>query len=54
MLNDASILVVDDEEIMREILESLLTRDGYRVQLASSGEESVELAKADSFDAAIV
>ena len=54
MLNDASILVVDDEEIMREILESLLTREGCRVQLASSGEESLELAKAGSFDAAIV
>jgi DNA-binding NtrC family response regulator len=49
-----SILVVDDEEIMREILEALLTREGYRVTLATSGEEGVELAKAAPFDAAIV
>ena len=27
-----TILVVDDEEIMREILETLLTREGYDVR----------------------
>ena len=54
MLKDASILVVDDEEIMREILESLLTREGCRVGLAKTGEEGLEAAKSESFDAAIV
>lgn len=54
MLRNASILVVDDEEIMREILESLLSRQGCRVRLAGSGEEAVEMAKADPFDAAVV
>src|SRR6187549_1447504 len=49
-----TILVVDDEEIMREILETLLTRDGYDVRLASSGAEGLELARALPFDAAIV
>src|SRR5215211_7445587 len=49
-----TILVVDDEEIMREILETLLTREGYEVKLASSGEEGLELARALPFDAAIV
>ena len=34
-----TVLVVDDEEIMRDILETLLTRDGYDVRLACSGEE---------------
>src|SRR6202163_4245060 len=48
------ILVVDDEEIMREILETLLTREGYTVRLASSGTEGLELARAMPFDAAIV
>ena len=48
------ILVVDDEEIMRDILETLLTREGYTVRLASSGEEGLELARAMPFDAAIV
>ena len=48
------ILVVDDEEIMREILDTLLTREGYAVRLASSGAEGLELARAMPFDAAIV
>ena len=49
-----TILVVDDEEIMREILETLLSREGYDVRLASSGAEGLELARALPFDAAIV
>src|ERR671923_2492213 len=49
-----TILVVDDEEIMREILETLLTREGYDVRLASSGVEGLELARSLPFDAAIV
>src|SRR5215207_5395653 len=49
-----TILVVDDEEIMREILETLLTRAGYDVRLASSGTEGLELDRALPFDAAIV
>ena len=49
-----SILVVDDEEIMREILETLLTREGYDVRLAASGDEGIEFAKTVQLDAAIV
>src|ERR1043165_4136450 len=48
------ILVVDDEEIMREILETLLTREGYTVRLAANGPEGIELARAVPFDLAIV
>src|SRR5947199_10491450 len=51
---NGTILVVDDEEIMREILETLLTRGGYDVRLASSGHEGLEMARATPFDAAIV
>ena len=51
---NASILVIDDEEIMREILDTLLTREGYRVHLAASGEEGIELSKSAPIDAAIV
>src|SRR6516225_7224718 len=49
-----SILVIDDEEIMREILETLLTREGYDVRVAASGAEGLELARAVPFDAALV
>ena len=54
MRRSASILVIDDEDVMREILEALLTREGYRVRLAASGAEGIELAKSVPFDAAIV
>jgi DNA-binding NtrC family response regulator len=54
MTRQGSILVVDDEEIMREILETLLVREGYDVRLASTGAEGVELARSMPFDAAIV
>jgi DNA-binding NtrC family response regulator len=51
---NGTILVVDDEEIMRDIMETLLTREGYVVRLAASGTEGLELARAVPFDAAIV
>ena len=54
MAPKGSILVIDDEEIMREILEALLTREGYDVRLASDGTEGLELARSVSFDAAVV
>ncbi len=49
-----TILVIDDEEIMREILEALLTRDGYEVRLAPHAAAGLELARTLPFDAAIV
>ena len=51
---NGSILVIDDEEIMREILDTLLSREGFEVRLASSGEEGLDLARATPFDVAIV
>ena len=49
-----SVLVIDDEEIMREVLETLLSREGYEVRLASSGPEGLDLARSTPFDAAVV
>jgi two-component system, NtrC family, response regulator PilR len=54
MSERATILVIDDEEIMREILEALLTREGYRVRLAASAEDGLEIARTLPLDAAIV
>ena len=50
----STILVIDDEEIMREILETLLTREGYQVRCASTAMEGLELIRSMPFDAAIV
>ncbi|MCX6537598.1 MAG: sigma-54 dependent transcriptional regulator [Acidobacteria bacterium] len=49
-----TILVIDDEEIMREILETLLRREGYEVRLASSGAEGLDLVRSVPVDAAVV
>ena len=49
-----TILVIDDEEIMREILEALLRREGYEVRLASSGAEGLDLVRSVPIDAAVV
>jgi len=54
MPRNGSILVIDDEEIMREILETLLSREGYDVRLAANGLEGLELARSLPFDIAIV
>ena len=51
---NGTILVVDDEEIMREILDALLTREGYDVRLAASGAVALEISKAVPIDAAVV
>jgi len=39
------ILVVDDEEVMRESLAAWLKEDGYRVDTAPSGREAIEKAR---------
>ena len=54
MATHGSILVIDDEEIMREILEALLTREGYQVRVAQGGAEGIELARTLPVDAVIV
>ena len=50
----ASILVVDDEPIMQEILGDFLREEGYSIDIAGSGEEGIELAQKSSYDCAIV
>src|SRR6476620_10059206 len=54
MNRNGSILVIDNEEIMREILDALLTRQGYGVRLAENAAQGLELARTMSFDAAVV
>ncbi|MEE9263031.1 MAG: sigma-54 dependent transcriptional regulator [Vicinamibacteria bacterium] len=54
MSDKGTVLVVDDEEVMCEILDSLLTKEGYRVKLAATGEDGLELARREPVDVAIV
>jgi len=44
------ILVIDDELSMRELLELMLTKEGYRVSCAESGLSAIEMLEKDHFD----
>jgi two-component system response regulator PilR (NtrC family) len=47
------ILVVDDEESMRQLLEIALGKEGYRVTLAESGKKATDLFDKSSYDLVI-
>ena len=44
------ILVVDDEEIIRNILLDMLSQDGHSVQTAVDGRDALEYLENDSWD----
>jgi len=49
-----SIIIIDDEEMVRINLTDYLEDEGYNVSFASSGEEGLELVKENKYDIAIV
>jgi DNA-binding NtrC family response regulator len=51
MAKKGNVLVIDDEEVMRDVLESLLSGDGYRVDLARTGEEGLVKVAERQYDA---
>ena len=46
----ARILVVDDEESMCQVLEIMLSREGYQVTVARSGREAIKKLEKERFD----
>jgi nitrogen regulation protein NR(I) len=44
------ILVIDDDDIVRDVLRTYITGIGFEVILASNGREGLRIAKEDSFD----
>ena len=54
MAKKGNVLVVDDEEVMRDVLESLLSQDGYRVDLAKTGEEGLARFGERTYDAVLL
>lgn len=54
MAKRGSILVVDDEEIMRDVLETLLSAEGYRVDLSKTGEEGLDMYTKRSYDVVLL
>lgn len=54
MARKGSILVVDDEEIMRDVLETILSSAGYKVDLAKTGEEGVDAYSKKPYDVVLL
>ncbi|SPD73080.1 Response regulator receiver protein [uncultured Desulfobacterium sp.] len=44
-MGDKKILVVDDDELIREIFEQAFVREGYDVRLAESGEKALGILR---------
>ncbi|MCY7376940.1 MAG: sigma-54 dependent transcriptional regulator [Pyrinomonadaceae bacterium] len=54
MAKKGAVLVCDDEEIMRDVLETILTGAGYKVDLAKTGEEAVEAYEQKNYDVVLM
>ncbi len=48
------VMIVDDEEVLRDVLEVVLRREGFDVVLAASGEEALNLLDGDEVDLVIL
>jgi DNA-binding NtrC family response regulator len=54
MAKKGSVLICDDEEIMRDVLGTILAGAGYRYELARTGEEAVEHYSRRPFDVVLM
>ena len=50
----ARILIVDDEQSIRETLREILEYEGYEIEEAKDGEKAIALIKKFNYDAANV
>ena len=50
MSKPRTILVVDDELSMREFLEVLLSKEGYKVSVAKNGKQAVNMIEKNEYD----
>lgn len=53
-MSTPSILIIDDEQVMRDVLTTLLTEEGYKVFSVNSGEEGVEQIKQEMVDLVVL
>ncbi len=54
MAKKGTILVCDDEEIMRDVLETILSSAGYKVDLAKTGEEAIAAYEDKTYDVVLM
>jgi DNA-binding NtrC family response regulator len=53
-VEQARILIVDDDESIRKVLASILEEKGYRVDTAQSGKEAIEKTQSEFYNLALV
>jgi two-component system, NtrC family, response regulator PilR len=53
MKSSVSVLIVDDEQMMRNLLEKILIREGYKILSAENGAEALEILQLQSVDIVI-
>jgi DNA-binding NtrC family response regulator len=54
MAKKGSVLICDDEEIMRDVLETILSTAGYRAIWRKPGEEAIEIYAQKSYDVVLM
>jgi len=53
MKNKISILIIDDEEMMRNLLSKILSKEGYQIQTAADGYEGLDILRSQAIDLVI-
>lgn len=53
MKTSITVLAVDDEPMMRSLLEKILTRDGYKIVTAEDGEAALKVLEAEAISIVI-
>lgn len=53
MKSSVSVLVVDDEEMMRNLLDKILSREGYQIATAEDGQAALDQLSSRPFDIVI-
>src|SRR5437899_2649403 len=52
--NAGSVLIIDDEPVIRESLQTILEMEGYRVETAGDGEEGLARIAGEPFDVVLL
>lgn len=52
-MNNESVLIVDDEEVIRDVCAQILEAEGCRVMTAATASEALRLVDENSFDAVV-
>ena len=54
MTSKGTVLVADDEAMLRRVVKKVLTRSGYEVDLAENGQQAVHLYDPNRYDLVIL